>query len=757
MRSLSAPFRQTSPLRSVAWWVLCGLALTSQACAGCDDGQGNAQLVDNNAPSPSPDMDQSTPPTGATTPAPVWPAYVIVEVEPARASYRLTQTLVPSATVVGTDGEVMSDVEIVWEVTPESVLAPADEANAWVVAGEGRAQIEGCTVALGFDGQPVCASLPVIVNDAAPTLMITSPMPGDEIVDDGTGQIQVTGQVVDTFGESSVFVNGASVPVGTNGAFSLAVDARFGINHIDVQATDGLGGAPATAEFDVLWAAGFDPGLGDPPEAMQAGTRFDDGLLLRLGQRFFDDHNAPAITPEGAAFTDDFADVLVLLLRYIDASALITNPVVDNSETTINVEGISLGPAPDVQITITEDGLELFMQAPMVAIQTSGQLSLAQEILDLDGTIEAGVSITGLITIDKPQADQPFDVAITDLRVGIERATSSFFDARTNAIFELAQSALRTQIEQILVDALRGSFIDTLPTLLAEALGSLESALSYNTFELDAKLGNPPSPIVFEGLVPTIERAPRSHMTLPIATTLAVDQAPTLASRGVALMTPFVPQSAPLYRMSRAQIALRLAAINGLLQGLWRTGFFEIDATSLLPEEVSGLVRSATISAKLPPVVAPPLRGEPFDLMLHVGQLELTLDVVLGNQTVTYGVSMSAGVMAGLSMNSLSFAISDAPTLDIWVISVEGDSRRLTLEPETLESILLTQLWPQLTASLSQGLGLPLPVLDIPALGQYAPELATFSLAFDQVRPLIVDQGYLLVDARLRGTLPAPQ
>ena len=142
--------------------------------------------------------------------------------------------------------------------------------------------------------------------------------------------------------------------------------------------------------------------------------------------------------------------------------------------------------------------------------------------------------------------------------------------------------------------------------------------------------------------------------------------------------------------------------------------------------------------------------------MLHVGQLELTLDVALGNQTVTYGISMSAGVMAGLAMNELSFAISDAPALDIWVIAIEGESRRLTLEPEALEAILLTQLWPQLTASLSEGLGLPLPVLDIPALGQYAPALANFSLAFDQVRPLVVDGGYLLVDARLRGTLPAP-
>ena len=88
MRSSSTLPRPTSALRAATWWAVCGLALTSQACAGCDDDQGPAQLVDNNATTPDPDTNNGSTgtPTGqtSTTPAPVWPAYLIVEVEPSR-------------------------------------------------------------------------------------------------------------------------------------------------------------------------------------------------------------------------------------------------------------------------------------------------------------------------------------------------------------------------------------------------------------------------------------------------------------------------------------------------------------------------------------------------------------------------------------------------------------------------------------------------------------------------------------------------
>ena len=55
-----------------------------------------------------------------------------------------------------------------------------------------------------------------------------------------------------------------------------------------------------------------------------------------------------------------------------------------------------------------------------------------------------------------------------------------------------------------------------------------------------------------------------------------------------------------------------------------------------------------------------------------------------------------------------------------------------------------------------EGLSLPLPVLDISELGMFAPSLSTFTLTFDQVRDVVIVDDFIIVDSRLRGTLPAP-
>ena len=98
---------------------------------------------------------------------------------------------------------------------------------------------------------------------------------------------------------------------------------------------------------------------------------------------------------------------------------------------------------------------------------------------------------------------------------------------------------------------------------------------------------------------------------------------------------------------------------------------------------------------------------------------------------------------------------AEEPLVKIWVIETE-DGKAARLKSSQLEGLFRNQLWPELTGALGEGLGLPLPALEIPELGTYAPELSTFTLSFDQAGPIVVRDGFVIVESRLRGTLPAP-
>ncbi|MEC9440005.1 MAG: hypothetical protein VYE40_02765 [Myxococcota bacterium] len=733
------------------------IGLTSQvACAGCRDeptgppkntpvvldmNGGNGDMNGNN------DSDMGEP--DPDLPAPTWAGYVVIEVDPLDPLYRTGDEVQLTATLFDTDEAAVEGATFDWKVEPAGA-AELGEDNTWTIASQGEIIFEACSMMLDFDGAPVCDRQRIVVDDAPPSLEITSPQPGEEI--DGSLQqnIVVTGVATDENGELALFINGQSVDTDKDGNFSIELSPEFGINHIEVVASDGLNRSDTVKELDVLWAPAWEPGI---QQEMISGTEFEDGLLLHLGRRFFDDGRPPLTNMEGASFTEDLADILTLLIRYIDLTSLIPNPVVDSDDLSLTISNFSLG-RPTIEIDITEGGIALYLSADNLVIDTVGQLTVSDQTLDLTGTISAGIGILAAISIDKDGIGQPFVVEVTELEVAIERADSNFVDPEADAIFELAQSALRLQIETVLVDALRSSFIDTIPTLLSDALNGIETALSGQSFPLEPGFVDPID-VTFSGRIEELEKNPRQSIEMRLRTSLVASTTSKNPSLGTPMMQPFESGAIPLLQTSRIQIALRLALINGLLHGLWDAGLLDIDATDLLPEDLTSLVEEATVHATLPPVAVPPTKGEPYDLFLQIGQLELSLKSPLTGQTVIYGVNLSAGVNVGVTDNELAVTIAEEPIVKIWVIETD-DGKAARLKPSQLEGLFRNQLWPELTGALGEGLGLPLPALEIPELGTYAPELSTFTLSFDQAGPIVVRDGFVIVESRLRGTLPAP-
>src|SRR5688500_1190943 len=90
------------------------------------------------------------------------------------------------------------------------------------------------------------------------TLELTSPIAGTEMM--GDPLISITGTVSTTnpeYGQLELYGNGMRLDFDVaTGAFETAIVPELGINHIAVDAFDGLS-TPANKELDVLWAPSY--------------------------------------------------------------------------------------------------------------------------------------------------------------------------------------------------------------------------------------------------------------------------------------------------------------------------------------------------------------------------------------------------------------------------------------------------------------------------------------------------------------------
>ncbi len=721
------------------------LLFSTTACNGCGDDESGIPSDQTNKGSQddmggsgsSDDMDDLTPT------APPMAAYIVMSADPVKPVYKPDSELTLTATVFDQYNQPFEDQDLTWSADPMTSVTSSDQIT-WNLNAEGDITFTVCATS----SPDICADKTFIVDDAPPTIIITEPTPGQEFSAEDGETITVRGTVTDGSNQASAFLNGQSVTLDDQGNFEVIITPEFGVNHINAVATDDRQQNSSSAELDVLYAQQFYTPLTDGT----SGVHFQDGLMLHLGQRFFDDGTIPMPEADGTIYTHDLTDILHLLVQRVDLLSLVPNPIADSDNLTLTIDRIALN-EPQVNLHITETGIDLYLSVPAVEIDTQGLLDIEGAQLDLTGGISAKVSILASISLDKPAADQPFDVKVAALDVAIEDATSNFVDEQANAVFTLAESALRLQLENVIINTLNDSFIEALPELLGGALNGLEESLADQTFALDPMLGGEPIDISFAGKIQNAQKDPRKAITLDIDTTLSANIEPTKTSRGVALTEDYVPYEITFIEGGRVQIALRLGVINGLLHGLWNANLLDLDATELLPPDLANVVSTAVVSGKLPPVIRPPSKGENYDLFLEVGQLELQLQSLIGNQLVDYGVLLRAGVNISLENNQLNLTISQEPDITIWVIDTE-DGKPATLGEDQLTVLFQEVLWPQLTESIGEGLSLPIPALEISQLGMYAPSLSNLDLQFQEVDSVEVRQGYLIIQANIQGELP---
>lgn len=671
------------------------------------------------------------------------PASISVSAEPSRLYYHTDQPVIVRAEVLDLLGEEIEDVEVRWSVDPASGVSsetPLDDPRAveYVLAAAGDVTFTGCI------GDPevdeLCGSITLRVDDGMPSLEVESPLPGAEL-DDPAG-IVVRGSVADG-GVVMVYANGMAAPVDEMGRFELALAPQLGVNHLVVVASDGIT-EPSQVEMDVLWAPAYTPALGDDG---QPSLTFDDGLALWLGQGFFDDE---VPYDPSAATTRDLADLVELVVSSLDVSGLVPDPVVDSPPNfLLRVTGVELG-APHAEIDVTDDGADVFIRIGELRATTEGYLVVEDTSLPLTGTVTASVVAYAHLIVTKESEEMPLEVTVADdgFTVGIESAEGMFVSEETAAVFRLASGVLRTTLEDAFSDAVRSTIESSVPALLRDALNSVDGALADRTIPLAVE-PFPPITIEIDGRIRTIESVFRREMLATMRTTVGTD---TLSvhpeSRGVvrwdtAAMTP------DFFLGGSMALGVRMSLLNGLLHGLWSSGLLSIDVTPLLPEGVSGLVSEVRLNGRLPPILRPPRAGETDELVLSLGQLEL--DMIFMGEPVRFAITLDAGVAISVEDNRIALSIAETPRLTIWALIRPSNERLLT--EETMEAILL-DLWPDLRASVQDGLAFDLPLPGLGDLGGLAPSLSTFTLTLESTAPIRPRGDVLVLDAALVGSFP---
>ncbi|MCA9606413.1 MAG: hypothetical protein KC619_12490 [Myxococcales bacterium] len=673
------------------------------------------------------------------------PASIIVNVSPARLWYHTGQAVQLDATVLDDVDADIADAAVEWTVEPAgaatmgSPLADPRDAS-YTLNREGLVTFTGCTVPMDPEIQvPLCDSVRIRVDDGSPTLEVETPTPGQEL-DDAEG-IVVRGSVAD-LSMVNVYINGTPAVVDEMGRFEGTIGAQFGVNHVVVSATDGLTDT-AEVEMDVVWAPEFTPALGDD------GTPFlslDDGLSLWLGQGFFDD-GVEIDTAARPATTHDLADVLALAIASLDVNSFIPDPVFDSPPSfTLRVTGASIT-EPHVEIDLTDDGADLFIRLGRVSAQTSGVLMVDTTSLPLTGTVSGSAVAFAHLTIRKADETSPLEVELGDLVVGLESLEGEFVSNETAAVFRLAEGLFRTTLETALVDALEGTLSESVPGILRDALGAIDTALSMRAIELMSE-PFPPVRIEIDGRIRELRSTFRRDLVATLRTEVGTTTPTTHPeSMGVPRLTTIRPL--PFVNEGSLQLGVRLALLNGLLHSLWASGLLDVDASTILPDSVSGLVSEARIVGRIQPLLRPPRADETDALVLSVGQLELQLTFM--GEPVTFGVSLDAGVDIDLTSNQIAVNVAETPRLRIWTIVPPSNPRLLT--PDTVEALLL-DFWPSLRDSVVGGLAFELPIPALGDLGGIAPDLAGLTLTLDQDEALRYRRGVLVMGAQLTGTLP---
>jgi hypothetical protein len=669
------------------------------------------------------------------------PAEIRVSLDPVRVVYRTGLKVLPVATVYSGRGHILEETPLTWTFAPGEG-GELQDTGRFLLLQEGYSAIEACATVDGRE-EPVCGVASLVVDDGPPKIEILEPAGGAQLDVSAGDTITVRGTVVDSHGEVRAYMDGGVVPLAEDGTFEVEFVPRFGVNHIEVIATDGLHSIESRAAVDVLWAERYHAmGLGD-----QMYASFDDGMFIRLGQDFFDDRERLRITDPSDVRTEDLVGVVELRIQEIDFLSHLPNPLAEGRTLSLRMTDFEVRD-PIVQVDISDEGIELYIRLEGVRVSTEGHLLFQGERLDLSGGINATISGFATVRFQKAGLGQPYDVDAGSFELALDDASSHFASPEANAVFDLGDSALRQLVEGELVGGLGEGFLNSVPAILVGALQDLERAIDGQRIDVNSGFGSSIRADL-EAEMGEVDAVTSTHILGTMQTAIRSDQRALFPdSRGVASMVP--EGSRPVFfSSSRFQTGVRMTMINGLLHTFWQGGMLNLDVVESLPPEFSFVTSAARTEAKLPPVLGPPRdRESGWDLELHLGQLEF--EAVLDDRTDVYAFNIRVGVYVLTEDGRIRIDVEEEPIIIAWSVGSTHEDGTF-FDAEGLTTFMLLEIWPDIAEQMRRALDVRLPTTELRQLGELAPTLSDFQIAFVLGDRVALESGYLVFDGNLVG------
>ena len=540
------------------------------------------------------------------------PAALVVGPLPRQTVYGIGQVVQVEARVSDRFDNVISSAPLSWEQQGGVGFGKGrfrfDQEGLYTVT----TRVSGPT----YQGVELRGEVQFLVNGTGPSIRCDSPSHGQE-VQAGIGEvIDFNGLVSDTNGVATVKVNGKTYTTDAQGRFRAPLTVRYGINFVDISATDQFG-------VENSRSCAFLASQSWIPE----GTLSQDAVVLKMRQEAVDDAN-----PNDGI--DSLNDVLVRVLNSpglaatIDSALRAGNPLSDSClqrvfgacavSAKVTYLSSSFGGPHTSSMTLIRDGLRLIARVKDIAIRLSVQ----------GKALGISYSITATGDFDYVEVDLTSDLALVGGRPRItlrriEGTSVGPVSVQVNnvnqLITNLVVSLFQGRIKGIVETQIRNLISAQFNTVLDGIVSNLDVSSLGTTFGVPRLDGAGSVPVSFGIAFSSLGVSP-ARALFGIASRFGA----TVKRPGATFGAPR-PEGPILVDAAIGNpmgVSVYVGVLNQVLHALWRADYF------------SGTVTAATLGQGLPAGVS---AGLGFGLMpvvifdgnkqiqVHIGAVSVSL------------------------------------------------------------------------------------------------------------------------------------
>jgi len=635
---------------------------------------------------------------------PSLPASLAIAVVPNQQVYAIGQVVEIAYVVTDEFGNVIPAADV--SITSSPAGQPFGTGR-FRYAAEGTYTITVRVNGATSGGVTLKETATIVINSDGPAIECGTPVDGG-MIDVAVGsQVNFSGTVADASGVTNVKVNGLAVPVNPDGSFSSAINVTWGINFVELVATDAFG--EENTRFCAFLAS-------DDWKAEGPSSHLDNGVLLRLNPASIDDGNRADI--------DSLADILDRVLNatelrdQLHSSMLAANPLKPSTCDT-KVLGVCLFRSEVIYLDTQIDGPNTTtLSLVNGGLRVQARVKNVRVRVRIKGHI-SGIpyDTTGWVTVSSLDVDMIIDltssagrpkatVRSTSTSVG---SVSTSFNGIDGAIVNVVVSLFNGSVRNLIRDSIQDFVRNNFNGILDGVFSSLDISSFGTTFAVPRLEGNGQVTLDF-GTNLTGLSVNTSRARFGIGTRIR----PQVVSVALpSLGTPLPPQALDVEPAGSQPVivAIYVAVLNQALHSLWRGGFLNTTLGSQFSGGAglpSGL--RADIEGLLPPVVEN-IAGNKVRLML--GGLRLNL---------IYPGLFDAGLPMTLGATATTDVSVQNGTLQFGVITIENlyfSTNAVSLDANTrsiVESFLNGLVQGIVNASLNNALpSLPIPSFTLPA------------------------------------------